>query len=113
VEYEFPKNISELIDTKKLDEFSMSEAYYASIDSGHKGKEAIPLSMQNHFEAIRDASESVEKAVKLVQLLQEHIEHRLKHYTKCISKSTPNYLKYLVETYNRQLIQKLRNELDQ
>jgi hypothetical protein len=113
VEYEFPKNISDLLDTNKLDAFSMSEAYYSSIDSGQKGKEAIPLSMQNHFEAIVEASDSLEKALKLVQLLQEHIEHRLKHYTKCISKSTPNYLKYLVETYNRQLIQKLRNELDQ
>jgi len=44
--------------------------------------------------------------------LQEHIEHRLKNYTRCISKSTDNYLKYLMETYNRQLSQKLRMQLD-
>jgi GDP-L-fucose synthase len=35
-----------------------------------------------------------------MELLQEHIEHRLKNYTRCISKSTDNYLKYLMETYN-------------
>jgi hypothetical protein len=40
------------------------------------------------------------------------IEHRLKNYTRCISKSTDNYLKYLMETYNRQLSQKLRMQLD-
>jgi hypothetical protein len=44
--------------------------------------------------------------------LEEHIEYRLKHYTKCISKSTPNYLKYLIETYTRQLRQKLREVLE-
>jgi hypothetical protein len=47
-----------------------------------------------------------------MELLQEHIEHRLKNYTRCISKSTDNYLKYLLETYNRQLSQKLRMQLD-
>ena len=44
--------------------------------------------------------------------LQEHIEYRLKQYTKCISKSTPNYFKFLLETYNRQLRHKLRQNLD-
>jgi hypothetical protein len=33
-------------------------------------------------------------------------------YTKCIAKSTPNYFKCLMETYNRQLRQELRMALD-
>jgi hypothetical protein len=36
----------------------------------------------------------------------------LKMHTKCIAKSTPNYFKYLMETYNRQLRQELRMMLD-
>jgi hypothetical protein len=36
----------------------------------------------------------------------------LKLYTKCISKSTPNYFKFLLETYNRQLRQKFRANLE-
>lgn len=112
VEYEFPKVTSELMDTKKLEEFNIGEVYYELIDSGKKGKEAIQLSMNNHFDVIRSASKDLEYALSLVQLLQEHIEHRMKHYTKCISKSTPNYLKYIIDTYNRQLIQLLRHSLD-
>jgi light-regulated signal transduction histidine kinase (bacteriophytochrome) len=77
-----------------------------------KGREAIEESMANHAEVIAEATKDLEVAIQLIQLLQDHIEHRLKHYTKCISKCTPNYLKYLIETYNRQLIQKLRIELD-
>ena len=50
--------------------------------------------------------------LELLDALQEHIEHRLKQYTKCISKSTPNYFKYIMETYNRQLRSKLREVLE-
>ena len=113
VEYEFPKSLAELMDIKQLEGFSMSEAYYAVIDAGKKGKEAVQLSMENHHAVIHAASKDLDHALQLVQLLQEHIEHRMKHYTKCISKSTPNYLKYLIETYNRQLIQMLRHSIDE
>jgi superfamily II DNA or RNA helicase len=112
VEYEFPKSISEIVDTHKLDSFNIIEAYYDAINCGKKGKEAVQLSMNNHYQVIKEASSDLNDALKILQLLQDHIEYRLKCYTKCISKSTPNYLKYLIETYNRQLIQLLRNEID-
>jgi hypothetical protein len=68
---------------------------------------AIDLSMKNHVEVITESAKSLDEALELTQLLIEHVEYRLKHYTKCISKSTPNYLKYLLETYLRQLKQVL------
>ena len=77
-----------------------------------KGKVAVEKSMENHFEVITEAAKDIDNAILFCNYLSEHIEHRLKHYTKCISKSTANYLKYLIETYNRQLRQQLRNALD-
>jgi superfamily II DNA or RNA helicase len=112
VEYEFPKHFNDLLNTQKLVTFSIADSYYYAMDNGLKGRVAIEESMGNHAEVIKEATNDLEEAIKLVQILQDHIEHRLKHYTKCISKCTPNYLKYLIETYNRQLIQKLRIELD-
>jgi hypothetical protein len=82
------------------------------MDEGKKGKEAVVLSMTNHFEVLLDATNDFDRSIELLSTLQEHIEYRLKQYTKCIAKSTPNYLKYLIETYNRQLTQMLRNSLD-
>jgi superfamily II DNA or RNA helicase len=107
VEFEFNKHQQEKLNTSKLDEFSIKEAYYQSIDAGQKGKMAIDLSMKNHVEVITESAKSLDEALELTQLLIEHVEYRLKHYTKCISKSTPNYLKYLLETYLRQLKQVL------
>ena len=112
VEFEFTKAMKDCMDTEALDNFSIKDVYYECLDSGRKGKEAVDLSMENHFEVIKKAADDFYHAVELLNSPQDHIEHRLKHYTKCISKSTPNYLKYLIETYNRQLKQRLREEIE-
>jgi len=112
VEFEFPKALKDCLDTSELDSFHIKDVYYECLDSGKKGKQAVELSLENHFQVIKMAAADFYHAVELLSSLQDHIEHRLKHYTKCISKSTPNYLKYLIETYNRQLRQRLREAID-
>ena len=112
VEFEFPRWMEEMLPVSLLEEFSIKDAYYACIDQGKKGKDAVDQSLNNHFEVIKQAARDLDHAFEIVDSLQEHIEYRLKHYTKCITKSTDNYLRFLIETYNRQLRQALRNELD-
>ncbi len=112
VEFEFPKHMEDLVDTQFLESFSMRDVYYDCLDKGDKGKQAVDLSLLNHSEGIIRMTKNFDKALKVQEALQEHIEHRLKTYTKCIAKSTPNYFKYLLETYNRQLRQELRMALD-
>ena len=112
VEFEFSRAIALTLETKRLEEFNIKDVYYDIIDQGKKGKVAVDLSMKNHFDVISAAATDYFNGLDLMASLQEHIEHRLKHYTKCISKSTPNYLKYLIETYNRQLRQLLRDNLE-
>ncbi len=112
VEFEYPRGAEAIIDTAKLDEFNIKEIYYDCIDNGLKGKDAVEKSLENHFEVIREASEDYFHGLEIMGFLKDHIEHRLKHYTKCITKSTPNYYKYIIETYNRQLQQKLRAVLE-
>jgi superfamily II DNA or RNA helicase len=112
VEFEFPKHLKDKIDTKKLESFNIKEDYYDCLDSNIKGKVAVDNSLDNHFDVIREASSDFYDALDIIERLQEHVEHRLKQYTKCISKSTTNYFKYMMETYNRQLRQKLREVLE-
>lgn len=111
VEFEFPKGFDKVMDTAILESFNIKECYYECLDIGQKGKLAIDKSLENHFEAISSNAENLDQALALQHVLQDHIEHRVKQYTKCISKSTDNYFKYLLETYNRQLSQKLRLEV--
>jgi superfamily II DNA/RNA helicase len=113
VEFEFPKGFDKVVNTEILDKFSIKESYYECMERGDKGKKAIDLSLENHYDAIAFSATNLDHALSLQGVLQEHIEHRIKHYTKCISKSTDNYFKYLLETYNRQLAQKLRLNIEE
>lgn len=111
-EFEFPRNLDDSVNLELLESFNIKDVYYDCLDNGQKGKEAVDHSMENHFTAIKDAAEDFFHGLEILDQLQTHIEHRLKHYSKCITKSTPNYFKYMMETYNRQLRQRLRAELD-
>lgn len=113
VEFEFPKGFDKVINTEILDKFSIKEAYHLCMEQGMKGKKCIDQSLENHFEAIQFSAKNLDHALALQNALQDHIEHRIKQYTKCISKCTENYLKYLLETYNRQLAQKIRLNIEE
>ncbi|WP_107038786.1 DEAD/DEAH box helicase [Brumimicrobium mesophilum] len=110
--YMLPKHVKERVDTTILDQFKMKEVYEDYIDRGDKGKLAVDDSLENHYQAIFSKATDFYDGLEIQEALQEHIEHRLKQYTKCIAKSTRNYFKYLMETYNRQLRQKLRATLE-
>jgi superfamily II DNA or RNA helicase len=113
VEFEFPKGFDKVVNTEILDNFSIKETYFNCIEQGFKGKKCIDLSLENHFESIESSAKNLDHALALQNVLQDHIEHRIKQYTKCISKCTDNYLKYLLETYNRQLAQKIRLNIEE
>lgn len=113
IEFEFPKGFEKIVNTEILDSFSIKESYFDCLDQGLKGKMAIEYSLDNHYKAIKESSKNLDHALALQQVLQDHIEHRLKHYTKCITKSTENYFKFLIETYNRQLTQKIRLNIEE
>ncbi len=113
VEFEFPRHMEQLVDTNFLEEFSIRDVYYECLEKGEKGKLAVDLSLTNHCEGIVRKTKDLDDAIMIVDSLQDHIEHRLKLYTKCIAKSTPNYFKYLMETYNRQLRQEIRMKFDE
>lgn len=111
-DYELPRDLkTKLIHPEKLEEFSMKEVYDKCIEEGKKGKDAVEISMDNHFEVVAENSEDMFDGLLLLQDLQDDIERRLKHYSKCITKATDSYLNWLKETYNRQLSQRIRAEL--
>ncbi len=112
VEFEFPRVISDALKVDMMDGFNIKEVYYECVDNGHKGKVAIDASLDNHYDTIMASAEDYFHGLELMDMLRDHIDHRLKRYTKCITKSTPNYLKYITETYHRQLRQRLRANLE-
>ena len=111
-EYELSRGLKEkLKNPDKLEAFSMKKVYDDCIANGQKGKDVVDVSLDNHFDVIAENSEDMFDGLTLQEELQEDIERRLKHYTKCITKATDAYLNWLKETYNRQLSQRIRADL--
>lgn len=113
VEYEVPEHIKERFSKVPIEPFYIKEVYDECIDNGQRGKAAVDVSLKNHLELIKNNAEDMYEGLDMVELLKDEIEFRLRKYTKCISKSTDNYLKWLLDTYNRKLRQAIRNELDE
>lgn len=110
--YSLPKHVQERVDVELLDSFDIKEVYMNYIERGDKGKQAIDDSLENHFQAIATKASDFYDGLEVLDSIQEHIESRLKQYTKCIAKSTNNYFKYLQDEYNRKLRQMLRANLE-
>jgi hypothetical protein len=78
-EYELPRNLKDkLKDPSKLETFSMRDVYLDCIATGKKGKDAVDVSMNNHFEVIAENSEDQYDGIMLLQEeLQEDVERRM------------------------------------
>jgi len=113
--YEMPPNLSRyFINTKpENSEFSIKNAYEEVVNAGEKPQTAVEMSIENHANVISDNAEDYWDGLELQGYLQEEIEHRLKQYATCITKCTENYIKWLMENYNRKLRFRLRDTLPQ
>lgn len=112
IEFEYNRYLKEHLNIEKLKAFDLKEVYYDYLDRGEKGKKAVDDAQALHVDVLLEASKNLDEAYEYLKALDEHIEHVLKQYTKCIAKSTDNYFKFLKETYIRQIGQELRKSLD-
>ena len=62
--------------------------------------------------AILTNSGDVYDALNLVKELSDDIDHLIRRYSKCISKSTPNFLEWLTGDYKKRLRSYIRVNFD-
>ena len=110
--YEMPDELAHRFEGGPITEFDMAEAYIEVTREGLRPKEAIRRSLDQHVEMIRYASEDYWDAVELVDLLVDDVKYRVKQYSKCIAKATPNYRSWLEEEYCRNLKTALRHSFN-
>ena len=91
--------------------FDMEEEYYKLLSKSEKTTAAIELSIDDHYERIKENAEDMFDAVDLLNVLQDEIEYRLNVYTNCMAKTTRNYFKWLLENYNEEIKKRIRSEI--
>lgn len=110
--YEMPEEIRKSFEKSEALHFDINKTYVASIRSGESSKVVLKRSIAQHAKICVENSEDIFDALMLVKLLNDDIDFRIHRYSKCISKSTHNFLAWLKEDYKKKLRSHLRQNFD-
>ena len=110
--YEMPEEIKKSFSNSENVYFDINKTYISSIRSGESSKVVLKRSIQQHAKICIENSEDIYDALSLMKLLNEDIDFRIHRYSKCISKSTHNFLQWLVDDYKKKLRSYLRLNFD-
>jgi superfamily II DNA/RNA helicase len=110
--YEMPEEIRKSFDKSEAVYFDINKTYVASVRQGESSKVVLKRSIAQHAKICVENSEDIFDALMLVKLLNDDIDFRIHRYSKCISKSTHNFLAWLKEDYKKKLRSHLRQNFD-
>ena len=80
----------------------------STIRAGESSKKVLERSIIHHAKICIENSEDVYDSLALAKMLGEEIDDRINRYSKCISKSTHNFITWLKEDYRKKLKAYLR-----
>ena len=93
--------------------FDIKRVYRDTIAAGESPKKVLVKSMEHHAKMCVENSEDLWDALGLAKMLKDEIDDRIVRYTKCISKSTHNFVTWLKDDYKKKLHSYLRANFDE
>lgn len=110
--YEMPEVIKVKFENSPDLSFDIRDVYKVSVSKGLSSKVVLEKSISHHAKICIENSEDVYDALALAKLLGDDIDFRIQRYTKCISKSTNNFVEWLKNDYRLKLRTHLRDNFD-
>jgi len=92
--------------------FDIRKTYIESIKRGESSKVVLERSIAQHAKICIENSEDIYDALILMKSLGDDIDYRIMRYTKCISKSTFNFVEWIKDDYRKKLRAYLRENFD-
>ncbi len=109
---QMPEEIKEKFSKSTETSFDIKACYSECIRMGQPTKSVLEKSIEDHARLCVENSEDSYDALALAKELNEDIEQRIVAYSKCISKSTHNFIKWLKDDYKLKLNAYLRQNFD-
>ena len=106
--YEMPDKLKELFSNSENIHFDVDKTYVESIKKGKSSKTVLEKAINHHSVMCVENSEDEFDALILVKELNDDIDYVIKRYSKCISKSTDNFLDWLTQDYKKRLRTNIR-----
>jgi len=110
--YEMPPELREEFGNSKEVYFDVKRIYTASISNGESSKVVLEKSIKQHAKICIENSEDVYDAYELSKKLSDDIDYRVERYTKCICRSTHNFVTWMKEDYRTKLRLYLKDNFD-
>ena len=110
--YEMPADLRAEFSNSEEVYFDMKKVYIESISNGESSKVVLEKSLVHHAKICIENSEDVYDAYDLSKKLSDDIDHRIDRYTKCICRSTHNFVTWLKDDYRTKLRFYLRDNFD-
>ena len=101
--YIMPDELRSKFSKSSVIDFDIKGEHKIAMSTGHRPKVVIERSIEQHIKICLENSEGVDEALHLVDLLKEEIEFRVRVFTRCLSKTSESYVKWLQEDYKRKL----------
>ncbi len=113
--YELPADVKkEFANTKEEDlYYDIKKSYVNTIQSGESSKKVLERSIEHHAKMCIENSEDLFDALILAKKLGGDIDDRIFRYSKCICKSTHNFIDWLQDDYRKKLNSYLRSNFDE
>ncbi len=113
--FELPKEIRKEFANTPDEElyFNVKRVYTDAIQSGESSKKVLERAIEHHAKICIQNSEDVFDALILAKKLDCDISDVIHRYSKCICKSTRNFIEWLEEDYSKKLNSYLRANFDE
>ncbi len=110
--YVMPDEIKKMFCNSKSLYFDVDKTYVDSIKSGKSSKTVLEKAINHHSHMCVENSQDEFDALILVKELNDDIDYVIKRYSKCISKSTDNFLCWLTQDYKKRLRTNIRENFN-
>ena len=112
--YELPADVKEEFSNTKEEDlyFDVKKVYVSAVQAGESSKKVLERSIEQHARICIENSEDIFDALILAKKLGGDIDDRIHRYSKCICKSTHNFIDWLQDDYRKKLNSYLRNNFD-
>ncbi|HET6990551.1 MAG TPA: helicase-related protein, partial [Bacteroidia bacterium] len=101
--YVMPEELRNKFSKSEEVDFDIRRGYNEAIANRIRPKVVLENSIGQHVGMCIDNSTDIDEALALADLLKEEIDYRVRVYTRCLSKTSENYVKWLQDEYKHKL----------
>ncbi len=101
--YVMPQELRDRFPNSQSIDFDIKAAHREATSKGERPKVVLERSIDQHVKMCMENSNGVEEAILLADLLKDEIEYRVITYTRCLSKISESYVKWLQDDYKRKV----------